>query len=210
MISTVIRRRLIPLVLARGLSIGLAACGSSSTSSTPSNTSSSSASSLAAHNAADVAFAKDMVPHHRQAIAMAALASGRASSPAVKSLAQQIQHAQGPEITTMTGWLSSWGQQAGTSGTGSMSGMGDSSMPGMMTGSDMDRLAALKGAAFDREFLTMMTAHHRGAIEMAKTEQAAGQYGPTKQLAAGIEKAQTREVAVMAGLYASVGGGGRL
>jgi len=152
-----------------------------------------------------------MVPHHRQAIAMAALAPGRAVSPQVKALAQQIQNAQGPEITIMTGWLSSWGQPAGTSSEmGSMSGMGDSSMPGMMTGSDMARLAALKGAAFDREFLTMMTAHHRGAIEMAKTEQATGQYGPAKQLAASIETAHTREVAVMAGLFASVGGAGRL
>jgi hypothetical protein len=33
---------------------------------------------------------------------------------------------------------------------------------------------AAQGAAFDRIFLEMMTAHHNGAIEMARTEQAEG------------------------------------
>ena len=76
------------------------------------NGSSSSANSSAAQgefNDADVALAREMIPHHRQAIAMAELAEGRAADPRVLDLAARIQAAQGPEIETMTGWLQDWG-----------------------------------------------------------------------------------------------------
>src|SRR5690606_25007629 len=54
-------------------------------------TASSSASAPASqgqHNAADAAFAKGMIPHHRQAVEMADLAPGRAQSAEVKKLAE--------------------------------------------------------------------------------------------------------------------------
>jgi uncharacterized protein (DUF305 family) len=40
-------------------------------------------------------------------------------------------------------------------------------MPGMQTPTDMAALAAARGPDFDRRFVTMMTAHHRGAVQMA-------------------------------------------
>jgi uncharacterized protein (DUF305 family) len=40
-------------------------------------------------------------------------------------------------------------------------------MPGMQTPADITALAALRGTAFDRRFVPMMTAHHRGALQMA-------------------------------------------
>lgn len=204
-----------PSVAAAALALTLTACGSGGTSGsgTGGGTSSGSSTTVAAHNAADVTFARDMVPHHRQATAMAALAPTRAASPQVKALAEQIRNAQDPEITTMTGWLTGWGQptaDAGGHSMGAMPGMGGGSMPGMMSDADMATLMTLTGPAFDREFLTMMTAHHNGAIEMAKAEQAQGQYPPAKELARSIETSQTREVAGMAGLIAKVPGGRRL
>ena len=52
-----------------------------------------SASVSAAHNAADVTFARQMIPHHQQAVAMAQLAADRAANGAVKQLAAAIQSA---------------------------------------------------------------------------------------------------------------------
>lgn len=46
-------------------------------------------------------------------------------------------------------------------------------------------------------FLTMMVAHHEGAIEMAKTEQADGKNADAVALAKKIEAAQTTEIAKM-------------
>src|SRR4051812_23861336 len=63
----------------------------------------------AQHNDTDIRFAQMMVPHHQQALAMAEMALGRAESPDVKALAEQIRAAQDPEIATLNGFLESWG-----------------------------------------------------------------------------------------------------
>jgi hypothetical protein len=59
-------------------------------------------------NDTDVAFARDMIPHHRQAIQMARLAQGQAADPRVIDLADRIEAAQQPEIETLSGWLEDW------------------------------------------------------------------------------------------------------
>lgn len=189
----------------------LAACGSSNNSAGSSAhdmgsmPSASSAASQGTHNAQDMAFAQSMLPHHRQAVTMAHLVRGRASSPAVKELATQIEKAQGPEITTMSGWLKSWGKMTATGampttkGMKGMEGMDHSGarMPGMMSDADMRKLENLSGPAFDTAFLQMMIDHHRGAIDMARTEQAKGAYGPAKALAKSIVTSQSAEITRM-------------
>jgi len=160
------------------------------------------------HNAQDVGFAQGMIPHHRQALDMSSLAATQASSPKVKDLAQRISAAQDPEIRTMTGWLSSWGEPetAGSGGGGGMPGMNhgggssDTSHMGMMTDAEMAGLRSSSGAAFDKMFLTMMIEHHKGAIEMSRTEVDKGKYGPAKQLAETITAAQQKEIDEMQGL----------
>ena len=210
-----------PMLLAAGLAgITLAACGGTSTpSATPAVTaqstsqpsSNSAGGTSQAHNAADATFAQGMIPHHEQAVMMAEMASSRAKSPAVKALAAQIQAAQDPEITTMTGWLTSWGQPTAESGMGGMGGgtaghsdHGMGSTGGMMSDADMAKLSTLTGAAFDREFLTMMTAHHNGAIAMARTQLTQGQFQPAKDLAQNIITSQTAQIATMKTLLTQV------
>jgi len=198
------------------------------------------------HNTADVTFAQNMIAHHRQAIEMAGLAATRAASPQVKELAGRIEKAQGPEITTMTGWLDSWhepttapssesgmgGMHVGTasampthsampmhtgtpmSGGTNMSGMpmatatppttSGPAMGGMMSDEDMAMLAAASGRDFDRMFLTMMIAHHKGAVTMATAEERDGQYGPARQLATSIRTSQTAEITAMNGLLTTI------
>ncbi len=171
-----------------GATLVLTACGSSDKSS-----------SGATFNNSDVAFAQDMIPHHRQAVEMAKLAETRASSHDVKTLAKAIEGAQDPEITAMTGWLKDWNKKVPAK---SMSGMdhGSSPMAGMMTDSDMTSLAGESGTAFDTMFLTMMTKHHQGAISMAETEIAKGKSAEAITLAKAIKSAQTGEIATMSNL----------
>lgn len=183
----------------------LSACGgddsmsgmSGMDSSTPTASESASTDSTGEFNDADVAFATDMIPHHRQAVEMAELAEARAKSPEVKDLAGQIRTAQDPEIQTMSGWLTSWGKPIPEE----MSGMDmSSSMPGMMSSEDMNKLMIGSGAEFDQMFLTMMIEHHKGAIKMAQTEQVEGMFPDAISLAKTIQKAQTEEITTMQGL----------
>ncbi len=145
------------------------------------------------HNAADVTFATEMIPHHRQAVEMAEMASTRASSPEVLQLAEDIAGAQEPEIETMTEWLESWGEPVPEA----MGGMDHGGMTGMMSEEQMQALEAATGAAFDRMFLEMMIEHHTGAIQMAQTEQSDGQYAEAIELARQIEDAQRAEIETM-------------
>jgi uncharacterized protein (DUF305 family) len=206
-----IHSRLAALIGTTALSITLTACGSSASSGSPSSAShpgSASASVAAIHNAADVSFVQNMIAHHQGAIEMAKLAATRASSQQVKDLATRIEAAQAPEITDMTSWLTAWGQSAGPTET-SMPGMDHSSSPmssgatssggamGMMTDEQMNQLTSANGTEFDRMFLQMMTAHHRGAIDMARMERAEGTNPQAVALAKSIETSQTAEVTEM-------------
>lgn len=150
------------------------------------------------HNAQDVSFAKDMVPHHQQAVLMADMALTQAASPQVKDLATRIKASQTAEISTMSGWLASWGEEATDhSGHSMHSGEG---MKGMVSDPDMSAMGAASGAAFDRLFVKHMTAHHQGALEMAKEEIEKGRYEPAKALAREIMTGQQKEIAEMAQL----------
>lgn len=158
------------------------------------------------HDAADVAFATQMIPHHRQAVKMAALVEDRTSDADVRALADDIAAAQEPEIETMTGWLESWGEDVPSAGDDhaghDMSGDGMAGMPGMMSGAEMDQLEAARGAAFDRLWLTMMVEHHRGAVAMARTEVDEGRYADAVALARDIERTQQAEITRMQRLLA--------
>lgn len=162
--------------------------------------------SAAVHNQADITFAQSMIPHHRQAVEMADLAPTHGAGPAVSTLAKQIKAAQGPEITAMSGWLKSWGKPvpgAGANAGGGHAGHGgggSEEMAGMMSKQQMDQLMAARGAAFDRAFLTMMIAHHQGAVQMAKTEQAQGKFPAAKTMAAAVIRTQQAEITTMRNL----------
>ncbi|MFD8302037.1 DUF305 domain-containing protein [Streptomyces sp. NPDC059690] len=193
-------RRTAVMATAVTAALVLAGCGSDSGGDSQSgsghSSASASASSGAAHNDQDMAFAQGMIPHHQQALEMARLAAGRASSPQVKDLAARIEKAQDPEIRTMNGWLKGWGMGMSSA----MPGMGHSAgsaMPGMMDAKDMAGLKKMSGKDFDSMFLTMMIEHHKGAVAMARTEQAKGSYGPATSMAGDIIDGQTAEITEM-------------
>ncbi len=146
------------------------------------------------HNAADAAFAKGMIPHHRQAVEMADLAPSRARSAEVKKLAEDIRKAQDPEIKALSGWLTSWGEQVPAEGATDHSAHGTA---GMMTAEQMAKLKSASGTAFDTAFMELMVEHHEGAVAMAKTEQAQGAFPGAKAMAEAIVTSQSAEIAQM-------------
>lgn len=162
-------------------------------------------SAAAAFGDADVVFAQHMIPHHQQAVEMAGMAQTRAADPEVKKLAAQIKDAQGPEITTLTGWLTTWGKPVPQASDGGMD-MGGmdmgGGMPGMMSGADMAKMSKASGKDFDTMFLTMMIAHHEGAVSMAKDEVAQGKSTDAVALANQIITTQQAEITSMKAILA--------
>ncbi|MFI7589884.1 DUF305 domain-containing protein [Spongisporangium articulatum] len=156
------------------------------------------------HNAADVTFSTQMISHHAQAVEMTDLVLASTQNAKVRALATQIRNAQTPEITTMSGWLKGWGEPVPDT---TMAGqdMGGMSMDGMMSDSEMNQLKQAQGTQADTEFLTLMSKHHAGAIEMSKTELTSGQNAAAKELATSIIETQTAEIADMQGLLNSIG-----
>ena len=172
----------------------LAGCGTTTDSTT----------SGSDHNAADVTFAQQMIPHHAHAVEMAEMALDRTQDPDLERLAQEVKDAQDPEIETMTGWLEDWDAEVPSTdammsgGTGEMGEMGEmEGMTGMMSGDEMGRLDDATGPTFDRMWLQMMVEHHEGAVDMARAEQADGENRAARRLAAAIEESQTAEIARM-------------
>lgn len=164
-------------MLAVAAVLSLAACGSPAT-----------------HNSADVAFAQGMVPHHEQALEMSELVSSRTENTHVIDLAKRIEKAQQPEIDTMNGWLRSWGAPVQAS---SHSSHGHSESHGMVK---LGNLADLKGTEFDRQWLSLMIQHHRGAVEMARKHLEQGTDPAARKLAQDVVAAQEKEIAEMESL----------
>jgi uncharacterized protein (DUF305 family) len=191
--------------LALGLAITLSACGTDDAGSADTTTEVS----RTEHNDADVAFASDMIQHHAQALSMADLTRGRPLDPKVEQLVDKIREAQGPEIQTMSGWLTDWDEavpetmrdhaNAGHSENDvaeSMEGM-DTDLPGMMSADDLTALEDASDAEFEQLWLQLMIEHHTGAVEMASAQQAAGRFKAAVDLAAAIERSQAAEIETM-------------
>ncbi len=209
-------RLLAPVTVAVAAAFTLAACGSDANDAgspaTPmmsgsmpgmDHTSASPASpetGAGEHNDADVAFATGMIPHHAQAVEMADLALQHAGSSAVRRLATAIKAAQNPEIVTMSGWLTGWGEPVPTAGMNH----GGQAVAGMMTEQEMTALAKARGRDFDVMWLMMMIRHHQGAVTMAVTEQTSGKYAAATALAQRIQAAQNAEITGMRGLLAGM------
>lgn len=67
-----------------------------------------------------------------------------------------------------------------------------------MTMKEMNKeLEVLSGDAFDKTFIEMMTAHHEGAIDMAKLIPSRAKHAEIKKLGEEIIAAQTKEISDM-------------
>jgi len=148
---------------------------------------------------ADIRFVEMMVPHHAQALEMAALAPEQATSDKVKALADRIDAAQRVEISQMRSWLR---RHARTPQHGHGSAAAPSMrMPGMATPQQMDQLEDATGEGFDRLFLTLMITHHQGALTMANEELVKGTDTLVQEMAQEVVVTQTAEINRMRALF---------
>jgi uncharacterized protein (DUF305 family) len=154
-----------------------------------------------AYTSADTQFLRDMIPHHQQAIDMAALVKDRTNRKELLDAAGRIDASQKDEIEFMQKWLAERNEPVAgaaadhTTHTGAPTAAADHTshattdaaaplaaggMKGMATPEQMAALAAANGAEFDRQFLTLMIKHHDGAVKMVTelTEQPGSAYEP--------------------------------
>ena len=153
------------------------------------------------HTAADVGFMQGMIGHHAQAVEMTALLTSRTTSADMRQLARRIEVSQADEIKMMQRWLEARGQEVPGAHAHHMAGA--TLMPGMLTQPEMDRLAAAKGAEFDRLFLEGMIKHHEGALVMVKelfATRGAGQESEIFAFASDVDADQRMEIDRMRGM----------
>lgn len=218
------KRTLVLSTLAVASTLALAACGeatdattdattsaTSTTTTTPETTETTTATTeadgeiSADHNDADIMFAQMMIPHHQQAVEMSEMLLAKEGIPAqVVEFAQGVIDAQGPEIDRMNAMLEAWDQQpvtnSGGMDHGKMSGMDHGEMggmSGMMSQEDMTALEEAQGTEAARLYLEQMTAHHEGAVDMARDEVADGQNPHAITLAEQVISDQEAEIAQM-------------
>ena len=165
--------------------------------------SATSAEQMAAHNADDVMFAQMMIPHHQQAVELAAMVPDRSTNPDVLALATKIAGAQQPEINTMKALLLQW--DVDPNEMSHESGHAGMAMAGMVDDATMVKLDNLKGTDFDTLWLQSMISHHEGAIAMAKTEIADGKSADMVTLAGSIVTAQQAEIDQMKQMLIGLG-----
>lgn len=153
---------------------------------------------------ADVEFVAAMVPHHEQALELAALAPGRAVAPGVLAIADRISAVQGAEIAMMRSWLDVQDDALGGGHGGAHGGGGHEGglHPGMATPEQVAALGAATGPAFDRMFLDLMIAHHEGALAMADAVRAGGTDVLVSQMADDVTATQSAEIGRMRDLLA--------
>ncbi len=119
------------------------------------------------YTVADVEFMKDMIIHHHQALLMSRLAIPSTNNQEILDLAGRIDVSQEDEISFMQDWLQEREEQV-PDPTTEHSEHTHHTMIGMATTEQMTQLAESKSTDFDQLFLSLMIAHHDGAIKMVE------------------------------------------
>jgi len=131
------------------------------------------------YSPADARFMQDMIPHHHQALEMAALAEERTNRKELLDVAGRINTSQSDEIRFMQQWLQQRGEHVPEPTSHDAMHISHK-MAGMASPEQMAELAAAKSIDFDRLFLELMIRHHEGAVTMVEDllEQPGAAYDP--------------------------------
>jgi len=121
----------------------------------------------------DVWFAQHMVPHLLQTTAIVDLAHDRITRPELARLAHSIDRQGQAHLAQLQEWLASRG----------LAPYDPQQDPNRGKETDLERLARIRGARFDLEFLTVMTARHRAGSKLAATEVREGSVPEVRELA---------------------------
>ncbi|OLF80707.1 hypothetical protein AWH62_14495 [Maricaulis sp. W15] len=174
------------------------------------------------YTADDVAFMQHMIVHHGQAVDMGDLIAERTDNRDIALMGDRIARSQASEMEMMRAWLvrrglptamshAPAGHAMATGHGGHQGAHGAPSdvplMAGMLSPAQMAELAAARGDAFDRLYLTGMIHHHQGAIDMVDRLLADAGDGEDPQLSeflSAVIADQSAEIARMRGLLAGL------
>ena len=135
-------------------------------------------------DAFDEKFLSLMVEHHAGAVDMAQYTKDDAKHEELRALSRAIISDQNKEITQMRAWAKQWGYAFTEP---------DQKNITMMS----ETLKGKTGDELDKQFITDMSIHHNGAIEMAMLARSNAKHQELKDFAQRIIDAQTKEVGDM-------------
>ncbi len=157
----------------------------------------------------DVRFMQDMIDHHAQALVMTKLLPRRTRRADMRLLAERIAVSQRDEIALMRQWLARHAGASTASPTDHQhhQNADHSSMPGMLSETQIGVLRTARGARFDRLFLEGMIQHHEGALVMVRTlltSERGGQQSAIFRFASDVDADQRAEIARMQRMLAAM------
>ncbi|GAB7038324.1 MULTISPECIES: DUF305 domain-containing protein [Catenuloplanes] len=192
------RRPAAALLAVTALTALLTACGTApatpSADPTPAG-GATAAANTGGRNDHDVMFLQMMVNHHEQGVQMAEIATEKATSDELKTLASAVVATQKDEIATMKSWLTAWGE-ADRADTDVNLHADHGGLPAT-TPEEIESLRDTPTADFDGTFLALFTGHQHNAVEMAKTETTEGENPDAKALAKSIDDSRTAQIQLM-------------
>lgn len=169
---------------------------------------------------AEAGFARDMQVHHLQGAEMAMIIRDRTDDEAVRLLGYDIATTQSQQAGQLYGWLTEWDlpQAAPEPAMTWMTrpGRSDDShahndgahtpgepMPGLATDAQISALTAASGVEAERQFLTLMIAHHQGALDMAEAVQDRATNTSILSFATAVITSQQAEITLMQTMLAA-------
>lgn len=163
----------------------------------------------------EAGFARDMQTHHQQAVQLSMIIRDNSTNDAVRSFAYDIALTQQQQSGQMYAWLELWGlPQSGESmtwmnalltedsshashGTSTSAEAHTMASMGMATQEQIKALTAARGTEADRQFLTLMIAHHKGGVEMAQAYLNRGHNPMVRTFAQKIVMTQEAEISAL-------------
>jgi uncharacterized protein (DUF305 family) len=143
-------------------------------------------------------FLRHMTTHHAVGVELARLAAANGTDVAMRDLGRLMIANQQGELHILSRWWRSWVREP----MPRMSYEEMAHIPGMPTAGTIDRLGIVQGSRFNAEFVPVMTAHHRGAVQMADEAWTAAADPRIRLLADSIRHAQERQIEAMAAILA--------
>lgn len=145
-----------------------------------------------AHNGWDNALISWLTPHDAVASQMAELAPAQAASQQVKDIAATIDAATASKYLAISKMAGAWGQPVPSTDPNAAAGHDHGG--GVSEAGTAATLTPLTGAAFDKEFLTIMIAHHQAALPIAQGAIDNGENPQAKVFARDLITVQTAEI----------------
>ncbi|WP_166787929.1 DUF305 domain-containing protein [Cryobacterium adonitolivorans] len=169
---------------------------------------------------AEAGFARDMQVHHLQGVELAMIIRDRSNAADVRLLGYDIATTQAQQAGQLYGWLTEWDlsqagpepsmtwmtrpgrSDAGHAHTDGGRTPGDP-MPGLATDEQIAALTAATGVDAERQFLTLMIAHHQGAVKMAESVQDRANNTSILGFANSVIISQNAEITLMESMLAA-------